>query len=99
MSKIHAHMSIPEFLDVLDLAQLKAVEEMCKKRQGVITSEEKVAIYVFSSGYINEGFYSTEEEAMEALREYAKSEASSSDVLSVFETKQYPKEAQRLLNN
>ena len=53
---IHKHMSIPEFLNELDLEQLRMVINMSKDKIEKITDQEKVVVWVFSSGVVNEGF-------------------------------------------
>ena len=95
---IHKHMSIPEFLNELDLEQLRMVINMSKEKIEKITDQEKVVVWVFSSGVVNEGFYSTEEDAVQALKEYVNSkEYSVHDTLRIFKTFEYPEEAKRLL--
>ena len=95
---IHKHMSIPEFLNELDLEQLRMVIRMSKDKIEKITDQEKVVVWVFSSGVVNEGFYSTEEDAIQALKYYVNSkEYSVYDTLRIFKTFEYPEEAKRLL--
>ena len=95
---IHKHMSIPEFLNELDLEQLRMVIKMSKDKIEKITDQEKVVVWVFSSGVVNEGFYRTEEDAMQALKDYVNSkEYSVHDTLRIFKTFEYPEEAKRLL--
>lgn len=97
---IHKHMSIPEFLNELDLEQLRMVIKMSKEKIEKITDQEKVVVWVFSSGVVNEGFYSTEEEAVQSLKDYVNSkEYSVHDKLRVFKTFEYPEEAKRLLED
>ena len=49
---------------------------------------------------VNEGFYSTEEDAVQALKDYVNSKKYSVyDTLSVFKTFEYPEEAKRLLED
>ena len=97
---IHKHMSIPEFLNELDLEQLRMVINMSKDKIEKITDQEKVVVWVFSSGVVNEGFYSTEEDAVQALKEYVNSkEYSVHDTLRIFKTFEYPEEAKRLLED
>ena len=97
---IHKHMSIPEFLNELDLEQLRMVIKMSKDKIEKITDQEKVVVWVFSSGVVNEGFYSTEEDAVQALKEYVNSkEYSVHDTLRIFKTFEYPEEAKRLLED
>lgn len=97
---IHKHMSIPEFLNELDLEQLRMVINMSKEKIEKITDQEKVVVWVFSSGVINEGFYSTEEDAIQALKDYVNSkEYSVHDTLRIFKTFEYPEEAKRLLED
>lgn len=93
-------MSIPEFLNELDLEQLKMVIKMSKEKIEKITDQEKVVVWVFSSGVINEGFYSTEEGAIQALKDYVNSkEYSVHDTLRIFKTFEYADEAKRLLED
>ena len=97
---IHKRMSIPEFLNELDLEQLRMVIKMSKEKIEKITDQEKVVVWVFSSGVINEGFYSTEEGAIQALKDYVNSkEYSVRDTLRIFKTFEYPEEAKRLLED
>ena len=97
---IHKHMSIPEFLNELDLEQLRMVIRMSKDKIEKITDQEKVVVWVFSSGVVNEGFYSTEENAVQALKEYVISkEYSVHDTLRIFKTFEYADEAKRLLED
>ena len=95
---IHKHMSIPEFLNELDLEQLRMVIKISKDKIEKITTQDKVVVWVFGSGVVNEGFYSTEEDAVQALKDYVNSKKYSVyDTLSVFKTFEYPDEAKRLL--
>ena len=95
---IHKHMSIPEFLNELDLEQLRMVIKISKDKIEKIIDQERVVVWVFSSGVVNEGFYSTEEYAVQALKDYVNSKKYSVyDTLSVFKTFEYPEEAKRLL--
>ena len=97
---IHKHMSIPEFLNELDLEQLRMVIKMSKDKIEKITDQEKVVVWVFSSGVVNEGFYSTERGAVRALKDYVNSkEYSVHDTLRIFKTFEYPEEAKRLLED
>ena len=97
---IHKHMSIPEFLNELDLEQLRMVIKMSKEKIEKITDQEKVVVWVFSSGVINEGFYSTDEDAVQALKDYVNSkEYSVHNTLRIFKTFEYPEEAKRLLED
>jgi hypothetical protein len=97
---IHKHMSIPEFLNELDLEQLRMVIKMSKAKIEKITDQEKVVVWVFSSGVVNEGFYSTEEDAIQALKDYVNSkEYSVHDTLRIFKVFEYPEEAKRLLED
>ena len=97
---IHKHMSIPEFLNELDLEQLRMVIKMSKEKIEKITAQERVVVWVFSSGVVNEGFYSVEEDAIQALKDYVNSKKYSVyDTLSVFKTFEYPEEAKRLLED
>ena len=95
---IHKHMSIPEFLNELDLEQLRMVIKMSKEKIEKITAQERVVVWVFSSGVVNEGVYSTEEYAVQALKDYVNSKKYSVyDTLSISKTFEYPEEAKRLL--
>lgn len=97
---IHKHMSIPEFLNELDLEQLRMVIKMSKAKIEKITDQEKVVVWVFSSGVINEGFYSTEGDAVQALKDYVNSkEYSVHDTLRIFKTFESADEAKRLLED
>ena len=97
---IHKHMSIPEFLNELDLEQLRMVIRMSKDKIEKITDQEKVVVWVFSSGVVNEGFYSVEEDAVQALKDYINSkEYSVHDTLRIFKTFEYPEEAKRPLED
>ena len=97
---IHKHMSIPEFLNELDLEQLRMVIKMSKEKIEKITAQERVVVWVFSSGVVNEGVYSTEEYAVQALKDYVNSKKYSVyDTLSVSKTFEYPGEAKRLLED
>lgn len=97
---IHKHMSVPEFLNELDLEQLRMVIKISKDKIEKITDQEKVVVWVFSSGVVNEGFYSTEEDAIQALKDYVNSkEYSVYDTLRIFKTFEYPEEAKRLLED
>lgn len=100
MSKIHPHMSIPEFLDMLSLDQIDLVIDLSNKRKSVIESKDKTTLYVFSSGMVNEGFYRTEEEAVQALKDYVQSkEYSRLDVLEIIKIREFPDEVERLLKD
>ena len=97
---IHKHMSIPEFLNELDLEQLRMVIKISKDKIEKITDQEKVVVWLFSSGVVNEGFYSTEGDAVQALKDYVNSkEYSVHDTLRIFKTFEYPEEAKRLLED
>ena len=97
---IHKHMSIPEFLNELDLEQLRMVIKMSKEKIEKITDQDKVVVWVFSSGVVNEGFYSTEEYAVQALKNYVNSKKYSvHDTLSIFKVFEYADEAKRLLED
>lgn len=97
---IHKHMSIPEFLNELDLEQLRMAIKMSKDKIEKITDQEKVVVWVFSSGVVNEGFYSTEGDTVQALKDYVNSkEYSVHDTLRIFKTFEYPEEAKRLLED
>ena len=95
---IHKQMSIPEFINELSLSQLEYTEELVKEKIEEIRSKEKVKVYVFSSGVVNDGFYSTEEEAIQALKDYVNSkEFSVHDRVRVHSILQFKDEAQRLI--
>ena len=49
---IHKHMSIPEFLNELDLEQLRMVIKISKDKIEKITDQERVVVWVFSSGVV-----------------------------------------------
>lgn len=93
-------MSIPEFINELDLDQLRMVERMCKHKIEKITDQEKVIIYVFSSGMVNEGFYETEELALQAMKDYVNSkEHTAHDTLKIIKVFEYKDEVKRLLED
>ena len=95
---IHKHMNIPQFINELSLSQLEYTEELVKEKIDKIRNQEKVKVFVFSSGVINEGFYSTEEEALQALKDYVNSKHFSvHDRVRVHSILQYKDEAQRLI--
>lgn len=95
---IHKQMSIPEFINELSLSQLEYTEELVKEKIDKIRNQEKVKVFVFSSGVINEGFYSTEEEALQALKDYVNSKHFSVyDRVRVHSILQFKDEAQRLI--
>lgn len=97
---IHKHMSIPEFMSLLDLEQLRMVKKMAQEKIDKITDQEKVEVWVFSSGMVNEGFYKTKEEALQAVKDYVNSkEHSIHDTLRIFRAFEYPEEAKRLLED
>lgn len=96
---IHKQMSIPEFINELSLSQLEYTEELVREKIDKIRSKEKVKVFVFSSGTVNEGFYSTEEEAIQALKDYVNSKHFSVyDRVGVYSTLQFKDEAQRLIH-
>lgn len=100
MSDIKSNMSIPEFLNLLDLEQLEMVKRMAQSKIEKITDQEKVVVWVFNSGVINEGFYKTEEEAYQAVKAYVNSkEYTVQDSISTFKIFEYPDEAKRLLGD
>lgn len=91
-------MSIPEFISELDLEQLRMVERMCKDKVEKVTEQEKIPVYVFSSGVVNEGFYETEYEALQAMKDYVNSkEHTAHDTLKIIKVFEYKDEAKRLL--
>lgn len=93
-------MSIPQFMNELDLDQLELVIDIAKRKIEKITGEEKVKLYVFNSGVINEGFYETEDEATTALKRYVSSgDYSALDELSIIPVFEYPEEAKRLMEH
>lgn len=95
---IHKHMSIPEFLNELDLGQLEYTEELAKEKIERIRNQDKVKVYIFSSGVVNEGFYSTEEDAIQALKDYVNSkDFTIHDRVRVLTIFQFKDEAQRLI--
>lgn len=95
---IHKHMSIPEFLNELDLGQLEYTEELVKEKIERIRNQDKVRVYIFSSGVVNEGFYSTKEDALQALKDYVNSkEYAIHDRVRVHSILQFKGEAQRLI--
>ena len=95
---IHKHMSIPEFLNELDLGQLEYTEELTKEKIESIRNQDKVKVYIFSSGVVNEGFFETEEGALQALKDYVNSkEFTVHDRVRVYSIFQFKDEAQRLI--
>ena len=95
---IHKQISIPEFISELSLSQLEYTEELVRDKIDEIRNQEKVKVFVFSSGVINEGFYSTEEEALQALKDYVNSKHFSvHDRVRVHSVFQFKDEAQRLI--
>ena len=95
---LHKQMSIPEFISELSLSQLEYTEELVRDKIDEIRNQEKVKVFVFSSGIVNEGFYSTEEEALQALKDYVNSkEFSVHDRVRVHRIIQFKDEAQRLI--
>lgn len=97
---IYKEMSIPEFLDTLDLCQLALVAELTNDKITKIRDQNKVKVYVSSSGVINEGFYRTEEEALEVLKSYVNSkEFSVHDRVRVHSILQFQDEADRLVGD
>ena len=92
------NISIPEYLSQLDLSQLEYVEELAKEKIANIRNQDKVKVYVFSSGVVNEGFFETEEDALQALKDYVKSkEFTVHDRVRVHSILQFKDEAQRLI--
>lgn len=93
-------MSIPEFMKLLDLEQLRMVKRMAQEKIEKITDQEKVEVWVFSSGIVNEGFYKTKEEALQAVKDYVNSkEYTVHDSISTFKVFEFPDEAKRLLED
>lgn len=100
MSDFKSNMSIPEFLNLLDLEQLGMVLKMSREKVENITSQKKVAVWVFSSGMVNEGFYRTEDEAIQAVKDYVISEEYTvHDRVSVYKAFEYAEEAERLFED
>lgn len=100
MSDIKSNMSIKEFLDLLDLEQLENVVNLANDKIELIKKGKKVKVYVFRSGFLNEGFYETKEEAVAALKDYVNSSRYSYyDKLDIIEIYEYPEEAERLLED
>jgi len=92
------NISIPEYLSQLDLSQLEYVEELAKEKIANIRNQDKVKVYVFSSGVVNEGFFETEEDALKALKDYVNSkEFTVHDRVRVHSILQFKDEAQRLI--
>ena len=95
---IHKHMSVPEFINELDLEQLEYTEELVKEKIEKIRNQDKVKVYIFSSGVVNEGFYETEGAALQALKDYVNSkEFTIHDRVRVHSIFQFKDEAQRLI--
>jgi len=92
------NISIPEFIDSLDLEQLRMVKRMCSDKIEKITDQEKVLVHIFNTGVINEGFYSTEQEAFQAMKDYVNSkEHAVHDKLRIIKSYEYKDEAKRLI--
>ena len=92
------NISIPDYLSQLDLGQLEYVEELAKEKIANIRNQDKVKVYVFSSGVVNEGFFETEEDALKALKDYVNSkEFTVHDRVRVNSILQFKDEAQRLI--
>ena len=92
------NISIPDYLSQLDLSQLEYVEELAKEKIANIRNQDKVKVYVFSSGVVNEGFFETEEDALQALKDYVNSkEFTVHDRVRVHSILQFKDEAQRLI--
>lgn len=92
------NISIPEYLSQLDLGQLEYVEELAKEKIANIRNQDKVTVYIFSSGVVNEGFFETEEDAIQALKDYVNSkEFTVHDRVRVHSILQFKDEAQRLI--
>lgn len=92
------NISIPDYLSQLDLNQLEYVEELSKEKIVNIRNQDKVKVYVFSSGVVNEGFFETEEDALQALKDYVNSkEFTVHDRVRVHSILQFKDEAQRLI--
>lgn len=90
--------SIPDYLSQLDLGQLEYVEELAKEKIANIRNQDKVKVYIFSSGVVNEGFFETEENALQALKDYVNSkEFTVHDRVRVHSILQFKDEAQRLI--
>lgn len=92
------NISIPDYLSQLDLSQLEYVEELTKEKIANIRNQDKVKVYVFSSGVVNEGFFETGEDALQALKDYVNSkEFTVHDRVRVHNILQFKDEAQRLI--
>ena len=92
------NISIPDYLSRLDLGQLEYVEELAKEKIANIRNQDKVKVYIFSSGVVNEGFFETEEDALQALKDYVNSkEFTVHDRVRVHSILQFKDEAQRLI--
>ena len=92
------NISIPDYLSQLDLSQLEHVEELAKEKIANIRNQDKVKVYIFSSGVVNEGFFETEEDALQALKDYVNSkEFTVHDRVRVHSILQFKDEAQRLI--
>lgn len=92
------NISIPDYLSQLDLSQLEYVEELAKEKITNIRNQDKVKVYIFSSGVVNEGFFETEEDALQALKDYVNSkEFTVNDRVRVHSIFQFKDEAQRLI--
>lgn len=92
------NISIPDYLRQLDLGQLEYIEELAKEKIANIRNQDKVKVYVFSSGVVNEGFFETEEDALQALKDYVNSkEFTIHDRVRVHSILQFKDEAKRLI--
>ena len=92
------NISIPDYLSQLDLGQLEYVEELAREKIANIRNQDKVEVYIFSSGVVNEGFFEVEEDALQALKDYVNSkEFTIHDRVRVHSILQFKDEAQRLV--
>lgn len=55
MSDIKSNMSIKRFIDLLDLEQLEETVNLADGKIELIKRGKKVKVYVFRSGFLNEG--------------------------------------------
>ena len=100
MSDIKSNMSIPDFLNLLDLEQLENAVDLANAKIELIKRGKKVKVYVFRSGFLNEGFYRTKEEAVAALKRHVNSSGYFYfDKLDIIEIYEYPEEAERLFED
>ena len=99
MREIEKGMSINEYLDTLNLDRLCHISEQADKRISKILDQDKVDVWIFHSGVVNEGFFFTKDEAVEALKKYVIfKDYHYTDKLSVFKIREQESEADRLVN-